>query len=143
MAVSALEAGTKLHLSRIDPSGAWVENKRGPPLHKLLREEIIRAHTKAGNEVTFWSELSAEISDAQEFIRYRNAIAHARPLPVLKKPLRAYYQSISDLLYALDVLEGHDWAKTRLHFHVRHRLKWPGWDKKYIEIGEFTLSDPS
>jgi hypothetical protein len=126
MAAAALEAGAKVHISQISPDTAWlVEKMPSPPMFKLLQEYIPALHRERGTDVDWWPKLITSVKNAQNLFEARNKIAHTGRIPTSAMMPSEYTNVVKDILYALDVLAGHEWAKQRLSFHIRRELGWP------------------
>jgi hypothetical protein len=140
IAVSAVEAGVKAHIASVVPDAKWLlESLQSPPIPVMLSEYVERLHKSRGTDMAFWNEFSAARTDIKDLITIRNTLAHTGVFPKLKKNLRLYIRSISDILYALDVLAGHEWAKERVHISIKKKLQWPGYDKQHMELGNFIV----
>ena len=73
-----------------------------------------------------WAKLKSLSKAAQKLAQYRNALTHAGKMP--EEALAALpdlMNSVSDMLYVLDVLEGHQWAKECVGHKTRTLLGWP------------------
>jgi hypothetical protein len=123
---AALETGVKTHVSNVAPETAWLmENIPSPPIFKILRDYIPILHRKGGGDLAFWEELKPTIKQAQDLFATRNKVAHTGTVPSDAKPIHEVINTVSDLLYVLDFLEGHEWARGRLGWKLRQKLKWP------------------
>ena len=126
MAAAALETGAKIHISEIAPDTAWlVEEMPSPPIFKVLRDYIPALHSDRGKDVEWWLKFRPHLKTASSLFEVRNKIAHTGCVPENAKTPVEYTNAVKDILYALDVLAGHEWAKQRLSFPIRRELGWP------------------
>ena len=132
MAATALETGVKTHLSWLVPDASWLLSEMpSPPVHKMLRYYVPELHDKRGTGLANWSKLKPLFKDAQDLADYRNDLTHVGKMPgAVMEALPRLINSVSDLLYILDVLEGHAWAKECVGLHsigdkARKLLDWP------------------
>ena len=126
IAVAALEAGVKAHCSAVAPDSLWLlEVGPSPPIFKMLRDYLPSIHKSRGTDVSFWEKFKPTIKKLDEFISIRNKLSHTGVLPAGAIEPFAYFDMISDVLYGLDVLCGHEWAKERISKKIRHELAWP------------------
>lgn len=65
------------------------------------------------------------IKKVQKLIELRNKVAHTGKIPEDAAPIHDNLELVSDLLYLLDVLAGHDWAKSLASHELRKALDWP------------------
>ncbi len=65
------------------------------------------------------------IKKAQELTEVRNKVAHTGKIPENAGPIYYNLVLVSDLLYLLDVLSGHEWAKSLVSYELRKALDWP------------------
>ena len=127
MIVTAIETAVKMHISKIAPDTAWlIEKIQSPPIFKVLREYIPKIHHNYGRELDFWDKLKPYINKLRELIEVRNKIAHTGIIPESTEPIKNYIELAYNLLYLIDVLEGHDWAKSLVDNKLRKELGWPG-----------------
>lgn len=129
---TALETAVKIHISKIVSNTGWLmEEMPSPPIHKVLRSYIPLIHRAHGKEVDYWVKLKPFINKVDHLFRIRNKVAHTGQIPekvdsvVKVGPIQDYLELVSDMLYLLDVLDGHDWAKTRVSHALRMALDWP------------------
>jgi hypothetical protein len=54
----------------------------------------------------------------------RNKIAHTVRIPDDIEPIRNYIKLAFDILYLIDVLEGHEWAKSMIGQELRKEIGW-------------------
>lgn len=126
MMVAALETAVKTHVSKIAPDTAWLmEELPSPPGFKILKDYIPLVHQYKGNELKFWDKLKPEIKKVQKLIEVRNNIAHTGSLPEDIEPIQNIIDLVSDFLYVIDVLDGHEWAKSLVGHNLRKELEWP------------------
>ncbi len=123
---AALETAVKMHISRIAPDTAWLmENNPAPPIFKVLRDYIPTIHRTRGKEIDFWDNVKPFIKKAEKLIEIRNKVAHTGKIPHDAGSIQDHLILVSDLLYLLDVLDGHDWAKDLVSHKLRKTLDWP------------------
>jgi hypothetical protein len=131
MLVAALEAGVKSHISRIAPDTSWLmENLQSPPVHKLLQKYVPSMHEARGNDIGFWEKLKPTLRSVQTMVEIRNTVAHSGQGDFETADLDEYITTVSDVLYVLDVLEGHGWAKHHVSNKLRNELAWPSGPRK-------------
>ena len=135
MMATALETAVKTHISKIAPDTAWLmENLSSPPIFKILRDYIPLVHQSKGNELKFWDKLKPEFTKVQKLIEHRNKIAHTGNLHIDIESMQDYTDLVSDFLYLIDVLDGHEWAKSLVSHTLRKRLEWPEPIDKRVSI---------
>ncbi len=123
---AALETAVKMHVSHISPDTAWLmQEVPAPPISKILRDYIPAIHRIRGRDVVFWDKLKPFISKAQKLIEVRNKVAHTGRIPEDAGSVEDNLVLVSDLLYLLDVLDGHDWAKSLVSHAFGKALDWP------------------
>lgn len=123
---AALETAVKTHISNIAPFADWLmEEAPSPPIFKILRDYIPLIHLKQGNELGFWNKVKPFIKEIEKLIVVRNKVAHTGKIPEDASSIDFYLGLVSDLLFLLDVLAGHDWAKTLASYEFRKALDWP------------------
>jgi len=123
---AALETAVKMHISHIAPDTAWLMQEiPSPPIFKVLRDYIPLIHRSRGEEIVFWDKVKPFINKVQKLIELRNKVAHTGKIPENACPIQDYLELVSDMLYLLDVLEGHEWAKTLASHELRQALDWP------------------
>jgi hypothetical protein len=123
---AAIETAVKMHLSTAAPDTAWLmEEIQSPPVFKILRDYIPSVHKGRGVDMSFWVKLLPLFKETQKLIEIRNKVAHTGCIPVTTSPIRDYLELASDILYILDVLDGHEWAKQRVSHPIRKQLGWP------------------
>ena len=124
--VAALETAVKMHISSIAPETAWLMQEiPSPPIFKVLRDYIPLIHRMRGNELDYWDKVKPFINKAQKLIELRNKVAHTGKIPEGTGPIHDKLVLVFDLLYLLDVLDGHDWAKSFTSSELRKELDWP------------------
>lgn len=135
MMAAALETAVKTHVSNIAPDTAWLmEEIPSPPVFKILKDYIPLVHQKKGNELKFWDKLKPELKKVQKLIELRNKIAHTGKLPVDIESIENNIDLVSDFLYVIDVLDGHEWAKSLVDHTLREKLEWPEPIDKRVSI---------
>lgn len=123
---TALETAVKMHISDIAPDTAWLlENVPSPPLFRILRDYIPLVHQQIGNNLDYWDAVKPHIKRVQQLVELRNKVAHTGKIPIEAEPIAGYLELVSDLLYLLDVLAGHDWAKSLASYEFCKSLDWP------------------
>jgi len=135
MITAALETAVKTHISKIVPDAKWLmEKSPAPPIDKILRQYIPLLHKNKSGKINFWKKLNPEINKVEKLIVIRNKIAHTGKLPEITKPVQNYIELVSDFLYIIDVLDGHEWAKSLVGYELRKSLDWPNPIDKRIKI---------
>lgn len=123
---AALETAVKMHVSSIAADTDWLmEEVPSPPIFKILRDYIPLIHLRRGNDLVFWDNVKPFIKKAQKLIELRNKVAHTGKIPEDAAPVHESIELVSDLLYLLDVLAGHVWAKSLASYEFREALGWP------------------
>lgn len=124
---AALETAVKMHISHVAPDTAWLMQEiPSPPIFKVLRDYIPLIHRVRGKEIDFWDDkVKPFIKKAQKLIELRNKVAHTGKIPEDAGPIQDDLDFVSDMLYLLDVLDGHEWAKTLVSYELRQALDWP------------------
>jgi hypothetical protein len=123
---AALETAVKMHISSIAPDADWLmEEIPSPPIFKILKDYIPLIHLRRGNDLTYWVNVKPFIKKVQKLIELRNKVAHTGKIPEDTPPIHENLKLVSDLLYLLDVLDGHDWAKSLASHEFRNALDWP------------------
>ncbi len=132
LTATALETGVKTHAAKLVPDASWLLSEMpSPPIHQMLRHYLPDLHKKRGTGLADWAKLKPLFNDAQTLAEYRNDLTHTGQMPAKAlAELPALINSVSDLLYVLDVLDGHDWAKECVGLHsiggkTRKLLGWP------------------
>jgi hypothetical protein len=124
--VAALETAVKTHISHIAPETAWLMEKlQSPPVFNILKDYIPDIYQIQGKKIEFWDKIRPSIKRIQKIIKIRNKVAHTGKIPPEGGLNRDDFRLISDILYILDVLEGHEWAKTMVSNDLRRLLDWP------------------
>lgn len=132
---TALETAVKMHISRIAPDTEWLmEEIPSPPIFKILRDYIPLIHKRRGNELTFWEDVKPFIKDVQKLIELRNKVAHTGKIPIDSDSMQKKIELVSDILYLLDFLDGHHWARSLASDKFRKSLSWPNPKHKRIKI---------
>ena len=117
---AAIETAVKMHLSTAAPDTAWLmEEIQSPPVFKILRDYIPSVHESRGVDMSYWAKLLPLFKKTQKLIEVRNKVAHTGRIPEDAGPIRAYLYLASDIIYLLDVLDGHAWEKQRLSQPIR------------------------
>jgi len=123
---AALETAAKMHISHVAPDTSWLmEEVASPPMFKILRDYIPKLHISQGRNMDFWKEIKPLIKKSQKLIEIRNKVAHTGHIPEEAGQIQDYLVVVSDLLYVLDVLAGHEWAKSLVSYPLRKSLDWP------------------
>jgi hypothetical protein len=123
---AALETAVKMHISKLAPDTAWLmEEAASPPIFKILRDYIPTLHTSRGVDMSYWPRLRPQIGRVQRLIEVRNKVAHTGRIPTEADSVYDNLQLVCDFLYILDVLDGMEWAKTRVSANIGNLLEWP------------------
>lgn len=126
MVVTALEAGIKSHVSRVAPDAAWLMDKaQTPPIFDMLNNYIPLLHMSRGVDIEFWDKIKPKIKKIQKLVEFRNTVTHTGNIPKGAEEFDIYFDIVRDILYLLDVLDGHEWAKQRVSRELRKNLGWP------------------
>ena len=125
MMTSALETGIKTHISKFSPDTEWLlENLSSPPIDKIFKNYIQLLYEKCGRAIEFQQELKSLTKKIKEIIEVRNKIAHTGKLPENIGNIYEMLQSVFDILYLLDVLDGNQWAKELVSSELMQKLSW-------------------
>lgn len=123
---AALETAVKMHISKHAPDTAWLmEKTASPPIFNILRDYIPLLHIGRGEDMSFWLHLRPLIGRVEKLVVVRNKVAHTGRIPADADAIYNNLQLVCDFLYILDVLDGMEWAKTRVSSDVRKLLNWP------------------
>ena len=128
MIACALESAVKIHISNQVPDAFWLlEETSAPPIPKILKSYIPLLHEKQGKDMTFWKKLQPTREKIQWLIEDRNKIAHTGKPPerINLELIHEYSLLVSDYLYILDFLDGHEWAKSLVSNKTKKLLNWP------------------
>jgi hypothetical protein len=125
--VSAIETGVKTHVSKVAPDTSWLMFELpSPPIHKILRQYIPELHSSRGHDMSYWRKLRPHFKLIEKAATLRNTLTHTGAMPLeVVEILPKFFEAVSDVLYVLDVLEGHDWAKENVSHETRKMLNWP------------------
>ncbi len=119
---SALEVGVKQHISNCVPDAAWLAtNSPSPPLNKILRTYLPQLHSE-NQDFENWNQIKSKLSLVPKFTDDRNRLAHRGES--IEGSIDDYLEITENLLYAFDVLEGHNWAKSLVDREFRELLGW-------------------
>jgi hypothetical protein len=119
---SALEVGIKQHISKCAPHAAWLAMYAPtPPLFNILRDYLPKIHI-GKQDFKEWNNIKPELGIIKKFVDDRNKLAHRGENT--SESLDEYLRITEDLLYAFDVFEGHNWAKTRVSSRFGRLLGW-------------------
>ena len=124
MAATAVETGVKDHIGRLRPHTEWIlANMPSPPIAKLLRKYLPQIH---GGTPIFsnWDSLKPLWNACVKLAEDRNTTAHSG-CAVDDAVLRTHIRTAADILYVLDALAGHEWARERVSPNLRAALGWP------------------
>jgi hypothetical protein len=124
MTSTALEVGVKNHISRVKPDTSWLlEKMPSPPIFRLLGDYLPSIH-KANSSIKDWGALKHLWKTCQKIAEDRNQLVHSGQNPE-SNTLTGYINAVHDVLYILDVLDGHDWARNFVSQEVRAKQDWP------------------
>jgi hypothetical protein len=125
-ACSAIETGVKIHISQVAPAATWLLMEMpSPPVFKILRDYIPLLHQHDGHEIPNWQNLKYLFNIVRDYVEFRNKLTHVGAVPhEALQNLPEFLNSVSDLLYIFNVLEGHDWAKANIRHRARETLNW-------------------
>jgi hypothetical protein len=124
-AATALETGVKIHIGGRVPMASWLlTNLPSPPVSKILRDYVPELH-RAGEPLRWWPVLRPLFKRVEELFVHRNKLTHTGRLIPSVETIDDYLETVRDLLYVLDVLDGHEWAKSHVSAGTRKLLKWP------------------
>jgi hypothetical protein len=126
MLSSALEVGVKRYVSEALPSTEWILMElQSPPIHKILKDYIATVPSHSAHALDQWNKLKPMFSRIQRRIEDRNRLTHRGTMDVSNDELVAFSQDVGDVLYALDVLRGQEWARHNLRKETCRELGWP------------------
>ena len=92
-------------------------------------------YEKCGRAIEFQKELKSLTKQIKEIIEVRNKIAHTGKLPENIGNIYEMLQSVFDILYLLDVLDGNQWAKELVSSKLMRKLNWKS-NKEKIYVSE-------
>jgi hypothetical protein len=122
---TALETGIKTYIAQTAPqTKGLIDRLPSPPIDQLFRNYLPALHACIGQNVPYWEKLNGLFASCQKLFKDRNDLTHARSASVEPEKLATYISTASDLLYLLDVLGGHKWAKEYVRL-ARQELGWP------------------
>lgn len=132
LAASALEAGVKMHIARLAPETAWLMTEApAPPVFKMLRDYLPQLHALKGVALPEWSKLLPLFREAEDLAVRRNKLTHRGEMPdEVVTRMQRFLATVSDLLYVLDFIEGHKWARENINLDTRRLLGWPATRRK-------------
>ena len=123
---AGLETAIKTSLSAIAPDTDWLlQEAPSPPIRKMLKYYLPELHRQRGNPLVFWSHLNSHFNKVDDIVTARNKLAHTGQMPSDAISLQEAMEVVEDLLYVLDVVNGHEWAKGQVSFPLRKKLGWP------------------
>jgi hypothetical protein len=123
---TALEAGIKSHVCRLEPANKWLMEKMpSPPIPVILSEYLPKLHAQKNKDASLLEKVKPWVEEVREIFRKRNVTAHTGSKPSLSEEFRHYVEKASDVLYLLDVIEGHEWAKQRVSPELCAAVGWP------------------
>jgi hypothetical protein len=126
LAASALEAGVKMHVAKLAPETEWLMTEApAPPIFKMLRDYLPQLH--AAKKISFpdWSKLRPLFKAAEEIAQRRNKLTHIGEMPEdVTSKMPSMLNTVSDLLYILDIVDGNDWARENIQSSTRALLGW-------------------
>lgn len=136
---TAIEAGVKSHVCRLEPANKWLlEKAPSPPIPNILSEYLPKLYKQKNKDATLMVKIAPWIDEVREIFKKRNVTAHTGAKPALTKEFRHYIEKASDILYLLDAIEGHEWAKQRLSAELCKAVGWPapsgGFGKLTVQI---------
>jgi hypothetical protein len=133
MTSTALEVGVKDHISRSEPVTSWLLLKMpSPPIFNLLRDYLPSIH-KENPSIQDWKALKPLWTMCQKIAEARNQLVHSGKNPD-NDALTGYICAVHDVLYILDVLDGHDWASDFVSSCIREQQGWPDPSEPEITI---------
>jgi hypothetical protein len=92
----------------------------------VLQDYIPVLYKHQGKELLDWEKLKPLFKIIQRLAEDRNRLTHKGEMPARAlENLPETLATVSDLLYILDVLEGHEWAKGNVQERTRQLLGWP------------------
>jgi hypothetical protein len=110
-AVMAAEIGFKQCVSNLVPEAGWlVENLQTPPLARMLKEYLPRLPVRLrleGKTLVPPDQLLHEIRTGNDL---RNKVSHQGRVKITGEKLDRILRAVSDLLWILDLYQGHKWA---------------------------------
>jgi len=127
LAASALEAGVKMHIARLSPETAWLMTEApAPPVFKMLRDYLPQLHASKGVALPEWGKLLSLFRQAEDLAVCRNKLTHRGEMPdEVVTRMQRFLATVSDLLYVLDFIEGHKWARENVNLDTQRLLGWP------------------
>lgn len=122
---TALEVGVKSYITRVAPqTRGLIDKMPSPPVFRLFRDYLPLLHDSLGRDAPYWRKLNKLFVDCQGLFEARNDLTHGGSVAMERDRLDKYIETASDLLYLLDVVDGHSWAKQ--YVWAAHKvLDWP------------------
>lgn len=132
---AAIEVGVKQYISNIAPQTRWILTKMAsPPVFRLFKDVIPDIHMQIGNDLSFWPKLKPLFKTCQDLFDHRNELAHSGNFKLSHKEVDDYIEAGSDILYIIDALNGHDWAKAQVSYRIRVALGWPNPRHRRVQV---------
>lgn len=135
----ALEAGAKTHASRLLPDSEWIfEEVQLPRVDSFLKKFLLpKAFERAGKAFNA-AVISKLMKDIVTLIESRNKYVHLGH-PKGRPPPQNFVETVSDVLYLLDVLAGHEWAKAHIGPKLIQDLDWQSSNDAAQKIGRVSI----
>lgn len=115
IAVASLETGIKRYLSKLLPtSEPLLNNIPSPSVEKLLRSVIPEIHLRQGKSHNYVKPNKKMRSLIEDWVAVRNRISHGVPVDFDIDALKFFIDAVSNILYFLDFLDGHDFAEKHM-----------------------------
>jgi len=135
---TALEAGVKHHIGRTVIGTEWLMNELpSPPVYKLLSKYLPTIHTNSGSPSINWKTLGPLFKLCQKLMEDRNKLTHTGHMPEGVEVYK-YMVAVRDVMYILDYLEGHGWARSHVSHQTRISQNWTksGRSDIFIRVAE-------
>ena len=129
---AALEIGIKNHLTAMLPrTSALITHIPSPPLEKLFKAVLPEVHPELAK--IDWKKMPL-LKPLHVLTESRNALAH-RGTEIDREKVADYLDVIHDLLYVLDALRGHAWARKLLYSQdAMDFMRWSGLALARVQI---------
>lgn len=124
MTAAALEVGVKSHCSILAPDTSWLFEKiQSPPVYRIIKEYLPKLSRESDIDENIWIELKKLSKVAEKLFELRNKVAHTG-VEVSSADVKRFIPMVSDILYILDVIRGHEWATKNVSPKIGTKMGW-------------------
>jgi hypothetical protein len=126
MLATALEAGVKKYISEREPVTHWLLTEtQSPPILKVLRDFVPSLKPSLSASLAHWCKLRPLFGRLTKLVEVRNRLTHRGTWDITQAELIEFREDVSDMLYALDYLNGAKWALNNIRKQTCEALEWP------------------